>query len=99
MKLPKTVQICGLEFEVIKDKGRRGARFNLDQQKIWIGIKGCKDDIVWQNYYNEIKEIVAVLCNNRSESTRGGSYSFHYTHKEFNMATDAEAAAIFPMIK
>ena len=100
MKLPKTVQICGLDFEVIIDKNHDGAKFNLNQQKIWIGTKSGKDDKMWQDFCHETKEVVACLHGNRSDSSLDGEYSFHYnTHTAFGLAAAAEAAALFPLIQ
>lgn len=88
VKIPKSVDILGHKFKIIKNPKTNGGFFNigLDGNEITIGTLGMEDNPDWtfNVLMHEISEAIHCLLNYRYEAYGDiKDYKFVMNHKEF----------------
>ena len=82
MKLPKTLQICGLTYKIIPDNKLNGASFDCNKQEIRLGRSGS-NEIRERYLLHEILEVIFVERECRFSPENGeefDSYVLGYDH-------------------
>ncbi len=65
MRLPKTVQICGMTYSVSTNKTSFGGGGDTSDLSLWIGTANKNPEKVFEIYLHEIMEIVACERGDR----------------------------------
>ena len=101
MKLPVTVVISGVTYQVKKDKKDYGGKFDAGKQTITIGTKG-KSDYQFQVFIHETIEAILTEKNYRfqlSDYKDNEHFRFFFTHDEFDNICKDIALALKGIIK
>ena len=83
LTLPKTIDICGRKFKIIRNRGTSGASFHVQER--WIRIsegRTKEEEIEW--LIHEIVEILLCIhdCRYQSEYADNNPL-FVFTHQQF----------------
>ena len=96
MKLPKKINICGIEHKVITTKERFAGEWDREKRTIKIGT-GIEGDIL-ENFLHEVIEAITSIRDLRyaleKEETSNEDYRFSFNHKEFEQMVKDVAAAL-----
>lgn len=98
MRLPKTVQICGKTYTVIKNKKKWNSRGQTGTRKIEIGTKWNSDEREFDDFLHETAEL--VCCERHIHyMANNDDVKIVMNHKEFTDFVTDVATAIRPVIK
>ncbi len=101
MKLPKTVYIAGVTYQIKKNSKDWGGKFDAGKQIIWIGTKG-KNDFQLGVLLHEVLEAILAERNLRFKLNSfedNEHYRFFFTHDEFDNVCLDLALALKDVIK
>ena len=96
MKLPKTINVGGFEWEVRRSRGA-GACFNAVEHYVDIGCD-CDDKRQWEMFIHEITE--GILADNLMRYAKAhnpkenGDYIFVFSHNDFEVMFAKPLAAL-----
>lgn len=82
MKLPKKLNIIGIEYSIIQDKNENGASFSYEKKAIRINPT-YKDHYMLEILIHEISEIIHMMLGNRLFKSENNSYLFLMDHGMF----------------
>lgn len=99
MKLPKTVNICGMTYPVKKDKTTYDGGGSTTNPHLTVGTKSKNEERHWEILLHEIMEIAACERGYRYGGGVSDGSVFVMSHKEFDSFSRDVATAIRPMIK
>ena len=99
MKLPRTIQVCGMTYPVRTDKTSYDGGGSTSEPHIMVGTKSKNDERKWEILLHEVMEIVACERGYRYGGGLSDGSVFVMTHKEFENFSQDIAAAIRPMVK
>lgn len=95
-KLPKAVNICGVQYRVRQDRRATGGAFDIEKAEIVIGTRVPHD--VLDTFLHEVIEGIYAVRNMRYAKQvadpDNGDYVFHYNHEEHHHAMADIAAAL-----
>ena len=99
MKLPKTINICGKTFAVVRDRKLYGGKGSTASQKITIGTKYPKNERHFENFIHEVAEVIACEREYRYGDGHSENSVFVMNHKEFDVFIQDFAAVLKQVIK
>lgn len=98
IKLPKTVQICGMTYSVKTDKNTYDGAGTTCNPSITVGTKSKNKERYWEIFLHEVMEVAACERNYRYGGRGSENSLFVMSHKEFDSFARDIATAIRPMI-
>jgi len=99
MKLPKTVEICGMTYEVKTDKTSCDGSGSTTNPHIIVGTESKNKERYWEIFLHEVMEVAACERSYRYGSGLSSGSMFVMNHKEFDNYARDVATAIRPMLK
>ncbi len=99
MKLPKTVNICGKPYKVLKDRELFGGKGDTGLQEMTIGTRHTEPARLFENFVHETMECVACERDFRYGKGISENSIFVMTHKEFDVFAADVATALRPMVE
>ena len=98
MKLPKTVEICGKRYKVIKDKKSWGGNGATGTQEIVVGMSNEQtSQRQFETFIHEVAEMVTCEQHLRFTAT-DDDVMFVMNHKQFDRFASNLATAIKPLM-
>ncbi len=99
LRLPKTVNISGKIYKVVKNKKRWGGVGKKGKQEIGVGTAGSQSVArKFENFMHEVTELVACERHFRYEAS-DEEIMFVMNHKQFDAFSNDISIAIWPMIR
>ena len=98
MKLPKTVQICGKTYSIVKNPKNENSSGRTFKQKMEIGTKEQSVERQFEGFVHEVAELVCCENNYRYGDGNSECSIFVMNHKEFERFIGDVATAIRPMV-
>ncbi len=99
MKLPKTVNISGKTYNVLKDSNRENGTGRTFKQEITVGTKDQSAERHFETFLHEVAELTCCENNYRYGDGHSETSVFVMNHKEFERFIGDIAMAIGPMLK
>lgn len=99
MRLPKTVQICGMTYLVKTDKTSYDGGGSTTNPHITVGTKSKNEERHWEILLHEIMEVAACERGYRYGGGLSDGSVFVMSHKEFDNFSRDIATALRPMIR
>ncbi len=99
MRLPKTVQISGKTYTVVKKPKKWGGTCQTGSQTIGVGTaKNQNAERIFNNFIHEVLEAITLERKLRYEAA-DDEMVFVMTHKQFDDYARDFATAIRPMVR
>lgn len=99
MRLPKTVNICGKVYKILRDRAKWGGSCYTGNQEITVtSHRTTSSHRQVCTYIHEIMEAVTLERNLRFESS-DEEVRFVMTHKQFDDFTKDVTTALLPLLK
>ena len=99
MRLPKTVQICGITYPVRAVKTSYDGGGSTASPEITVGTKSKNEERKFEILLHEIMEVAACERGYRYGSGTSDGCVFVMNHGEFDNYSKDVASAIRPMLK
>lgn len=99
MKLPKTVQICGITYPVKTVHTSYDGGGSTSRPCLTVGTKSKNNERYWEIFLHEVMEVAACERGYRYGGGLSDGSAFVMSHKEFDNFSRDIATAIRPMLK
>lgn len=99
MRLPKTIQICGMTYPVRKDRTSYDGGGSTSKPRITVGTKSKNNERYWEIFLHEVMEIGACERGYRYGGGLSDGSVFVMSHKEFDNFSRDIATALRPLLK